>query len=370
MFRYLPREGSVLVAALGLVFVLSGVTFWSQSLLPTAESTQSALFELVMHVLFGGVILLLGIHVERSELLPEERREVVVWCFGGFWVLFVLAFWSELATLAGGSLSLDLVSNVVVYGSMGGAFGAIIGVNRGRARRNAILAEQTEEQRETLMLLTRLLRHDIRNDMQAIKAHAGFLEEAVAPDGESSLRVIQQRSDAIVRLLKDSSTLVETLGADRKLHPVSLNRVVEEEITSVIDGHPGVTVQTDIPARTQIIADGLIHQLFSNLFGNAVAHNDSEGLTIRIEATSDGETVDIVVRDDGTGIPDEIKETCFYLGEQGSESDGDGLGLYLVSRLVDVYGGSVDLKDAPGGGAQFEITLLSPDADFSDSTPV
>lgn len=359
----------MLVAALGLVFVLSGVAFWSQSLFPAAESTHAALFELVMHVLFGGVILLLGIHVERSELLPEERREVVVWCFGGFWILLVLAFWSELAALADGSLSRDLVSNVVVFGSMGGAFGGIIGVNRGRARRNAILAERTEEQRETLMLLTRLLRHDIRNDMQAIKAHAGFLEETVAPDGEPSLRVIQQRSDAIVRLLKDSSTLVETLGADRELHPVLLNRVVEEEVTSITDGHPDVTVETDIPAGTRVVSDGLIHQLFSNLLGNAVAHNDPEGLTIWIEATSDGETVDIVVRDDGMGIPEEIRETCFNLGEQGSESDGDGLGLYLVSRLADVYGGSIELKDAPGGGAQFEITLLAPSADIPESMP-
>lgn len=359
MSRLLPREGAIMVSTLGLVFILGGVSLWYLSLLPAAVSTQAALYELVVHVLFGGAILALGIHVERSELLAEERREVVLWCFAGFWILLVLAFWSGLDGLLAGEFSRELVSNVVIFGSMGGAFGAFIGVNRGRAKRNEILAEETERQRETLMLLTRLLHHDIRNDMQIIDAHAGFLEETVSDEGDSSLEVIQQRTDAIVRLLGDSATLVDTLGGDRDLHPVSLDRVVEAEVTSVSEGNPAVTVQTDVPPETRVVADGLIHQLFSNLLGNAVSHNDPAGLTIRVTARNHGDRVGVVVEDDGVGIPEDVGATCFELGEQGVESDGDGIGLYLVSRLAEVYGGSVQLADTDGG-ARFEITLLAP----------
>lgn len=359
MDRVLPREGAIMISVLGLIFIIGGVSLWYLSFLPAVESTQAALYQLVVHVLFGCSILALGIHVERSELLPEERREVVLWCFAGFWILLVLAFWSGLQGLLAGEFSRDLVSNVVVFGSMGGAFGAFVGVNRGRAKRNGMLAEETERQRETLMLLTRLLHHDIRNDMQIIGAHAGFLEGTVNEEGDSSVDVIRQRTDAIVRLLGDSATLVDTLGGDRDLHPVSLNRVVEEEVTSVREGNPAVTIETDIPAETRVVADGLIHQLFSNLLGNAVSHNDPAGLTIRIAARNHGDRVEVVVEDDGVGISEDVRATCFELGEQGVESDGDGIGLYLVSRLAEVYGGSVALGDADKG-ARFEITLIAP----------
>lgn len=353
-------DGSVLVAALGLVFVLSGTVFWSQSLLPAAETVPAALYELVMHVLFGGVILGLGIHIERSELVPEERREVVLWCFSAFMLFFWLAVWSELDAVLSATLTRELVSNVVVFGSIGGAFGAIIGVNRGRATRNGILAERTEDQRETLELLTRLLRHDIRNDMQAINGHAGFLADEVSEEGESSLAVIERRSDAVLRLLEDTSTLLETLGSDRELRPVSLSRVVEQEAAGVRDGHPEATIETDIPDDVRVVADGLLHQLFLNLLSNAVAHNDPEGLTVRVVARRRNGAVDVTVSDDGTGIPAEVRERCFELGEKGPASSGDGLGLYLVSRLTDVYGGSIEVGDAPGGGARFEITLPAP----------
>jgi signal transduction histidine kinase len=357
-FDRLPLDGSELVAALGLVFVLSGVAFWSQSILPATDTVPAALYELVMHVLFGTVILLLGIHIERSELVPEERREVILWCFSAFLFFFWLAVWSELDAVLAATMTRELVSNIVVFGSIGGAFGAIIGVNRGRATRNEILAERTEDQRETLELLTRLLRHDIRNDMQAVNAHAGFLaEEDLSEDGESSLGVIKQRSDAILRLLEDTSTLIETLGSDRELRPISLATIIEQEAVSIRDEHPEVTVETDVPEHLRVVADGLLHQLFLNLLSNAVAHNDPGELTVRVEAQERDGVVDITVSDDGKGIPEEVQDTCFELGEKGPGSSGDGLGLYLVSRLTDVYGGTVEAGDSPSGGARFDITL-------------
>jgi signal transduction histidine kinase len=360
-FDRFPLDGSVLVSTLGLVFVLSGVAFWSQSLLPAAETVSEALYELVMRVLFGLVILVLGIHIERSELVPEERWEVILWCFSAFLFFFWLAVWSQLDAVLSSTLTRDLVSDVVVFGSIGGAFGGIIGVNRGRATRNGILAERTEDQRETLELLTRLLRHDIRNDMQAISAHAGFLEDEVTEEGTSSLAVIEQRSDAVLRLLEDISTLLETLGSDRELRPVSLKSVIDREVSSLRDSHPALTVETTVPDDLQVVADGLLHQLFLNLLTNAVAHNDPETLTVTIDAASNGELAEITVRDDGSGIPEEIEETLFELGKKGPGSSGDGLGLYLVSRLVDLYGGTVAPAESPSGGARFDITLPAAD---------
>jgi signal transduction histidine kinase len=137
--------------------------------------------------------------------------------------------------------------------------------------------------------------------------------------------------------------------------------VIDREVSSLRDSHPALTVETTVPDDLRVVADGLLHQLFLNLLTNAVAHNDPETLTVTIDAASNGELAEITVRDDGSGIPEEIEETLFELGKKGPGSSGDGLGLYLVSRLVDLYGGTVAPAESPSGGAQFDITLPAAD---------
>ena len=350
-------DGSELVAALGLVFVVSGVTLWWESRLPASPTAGAALYELVVHVLFGGVVLALGVHIERSELSPDERFTVMTWCFSAFLFFVALAAWSNLASLLAGRVADPFVSDVVVFGSMGGAFGVIAGVNHGRSVRNARLAEHNEDQRETLVLLTRLLRHDIRNDMTAIRGHAELVEPHVDPEGEELVEVIQRRSESVIRLLEDTDTLIETLDGDHQFEAVDLSAVLDDQMTSVTDDHPKATILSDVPDGLWVVTDGLVHQVFSNLFGNAVAHNDPEELTIRVQATRDDDVVEIVVADDGKGIAEDARDSILELGEKGSESGGDGLGLYLVARLADVYGGSITVDESREGGARFVVTL-------------
>lgn len=363
-------DGSELVALLGLVFVVGGVSLWWYEILPMTDAIYESLYQLVMHVLFGGIILALGLHLERSELPRAERREVMIWCFSGFLFLLGLVIWASIESLARGAVTLAFASDVVTFGSLGGAFGAIAGVNSGRATRNALLAEENEEQRETLVLLTRLLRHDIRNDVAIINGHAEILDEFVAPEGEDSLSVIQERSDTIGRLLRDTDTLVKTLGEEREYVDIDLTAVIDEELTKVRTNHPTVEVRSTVPDGLVVTADGLIHQLFSNLLQNAVFHNDERGLRLEVHADRAGDDdIEIIVRDNGHGIAEEIRESCFELGERGPGSDGDGIGLYLVSRLAGVYGGSIELTDSPEGGAQFEITLPAASAPERNEQP-
>ena len=350
-------NASVLVALLGLAFVSSGATLWALALAPVADSPQNALFSLVMHVLFGGVILVLGIHIERSELLPEERFAVIVWCYGGFLLMGILGIWGHLDALLHGDLTLAFASDFLVYTSLGGAFGVVAGANWGRAAKNKQLADRNEEQRETLALLTRLLSHDIRNDLSIVNGYAEMLagrdDEAVTSRAE----VIQERVEQTDQLLEDASVLVKSIDEEREFAPIDLNRVLTEEADTIATAHDAVTVETDLPADLWVEADNLIYQLFSNLFQNAVFHNDVEGLVIDVEATRNGDSVEIVVADNGTGIPPDVSERCFELGEGGPESDGDGIGLYLVSRLAEVYGGAVELGRSPAGGAQFTVSI-------------
>jgi signal transduction histidine kinase len=354
-WRHRLVDGSVLVALLGLIFVIGGVGLWYLELVPRADSLHAVLFDLVMHVLFGGVILALGVHIERSELAPRERFSVIIWCYGGFTLMFALSVLGHLGSILNGVLTLAFVSDFFVFASLGGAFGSIAGVNRGRAIRNETLAEENREQSETLAMLTRLLSHDIRNDLAVILSYTELLTEHVDEEGQSHIEVVQNRVGDTVRLLKDASTLVKSLDDEKEFEIIDLSAVLDKQVKEIREDHSDVEIESEIPSGITIEADSLVHQLFSNLLQNAVFHNDNEDLTINVTAEQNGDSVDVTVSDNGKGIPPEMSETCFELGKKGTGSEGDGIGLDLVSRLPDIYFGSFEADDSPIGA----VRLLS-----------
>jgi signal transduction histidine kinase len=69
------------------------------------------------------------------------------------------------------------------------------------------------------------------------------------------------------------------------------------------------------------------------------------------------------VADDGPGIPDEHGAQLFSADTKGLDSDGTGMGLYLVERLIDIYGGEVRVEDNTPRGAVFVVELPTTPAD-------
>lgn len=98
-----------------------------------------------------------------------------------------------------------------------------------------------------------------------------------------------------------------------------------------------------------------IYQLFANMVGNALAYNDSAGprLSIQHEKGEDG-VHRYIVSDNGPGIPPGDEEKVFQPLFKG-ESGGTGVGLAIVRKIVETYGGSIEVRNE--GGARFEFTL-------------
>ncbi|MGZ8993212.1 MAG: PAS domain-containing sensor histidine kinase [Burkholderiaceae bacterium] len=103
-------------------------------------------------------------------------------------------------------------------------------------------------------------------------------------------------------------------------------------------------------------------QVVSNLLTNAARYT-REGGHIWISAAREGETVTVRIRDDGVGIPNEMVSRVFELFKQvdpagDSSSGGLGIGLYLVRRLVELHGGSVEAtSDGLNTGSEFIVRL-------------
>ncbi|MFQ3295028.1 MAG: signal transduction histidine kinase [Halobacteriales archaeon] len=114
----------------------------------------------------------------------------------------------------------------------------------------------------------------------------------------------------------------------------------------------------------------MLSSVFTNLLNNAVLHNDSEYPSVWVDVTVERYTASIRVADDGPGVPPNRRDEIFGRGEKGLESEGTGVGLYLVDTLTSEFGGDVWVEDSEHGGTAFVVTLpLAKPATEADAVP-
>lgn len=179
-----------------------------------------------------------------------------------------------------------------------------------------------------------------------------------ADEREALYQVIEHSGRKMNRLIDD---LLDLDRIDRgKVHPQrkptdvgALARRVVAETTQLAD-HP-VRVHAD--AATVEVDPGKVERVIENLLMNAARHTPpGTAVLVGIAIRPDG--IEIVVEDDGAGVPDELKDVLFEPFRQGEGSSGGmGIGLSLVRRFAELHGGSARVEDAPAGGARFVVSL-------------
>lgn len=220
--------------------------------------------------------------------------------------------------------------------------------------------KQLEQKTEQLEALNRVVRHDIRNDMAVVLGWAESLREHVDDDGQPALEHILRSSEHVVELTESARMFVDSLATDgaAELKPVDVRDTVTSELTKAQETHSNAHFEVDgeIPQVT-VRANEMLSSVFRNLLENAVRHNDKPTPEITVSGSTQGDTVQIRVADNGPGIPDEQKERIFGKDEKGAASLGSGIGLYLVKTLINQYNGTVWVEDNNPTGAVFTIEL-------------
>ncbi len=115
----------------------------------------------------------------------------------------------------------------------------------------------------------------------------------------------------------------------------------------------------DLPRQIYYGSASLLDQVWINLIDNAIKHSPAGG-SIRIAIHSTAETIGVSVSDDGDGMTEEVQKHIFekfYQGDKSHGAEGNGLGLALVKRIVDLCRGSISVESAPGRGSTFFISL-------------
>lgn len=259
--------------------------------------------------------------------------------------------------------SVWLVANWVRWAlSMGLGVGLVVGISYSRglseritAERHSLRAEYMQEQRDLVNQMNDILRHEVLNAAQVVHGNATLLreeDEAIDPDDERIERIYRQGGD-LTDVVREVRALLNTIEEDRERATIDLTTVLHREIQSLRSNHQDVDVHTAIPSDLSIEGDELLGRVFGNLLRNAVEHNDTDSLRIDVDATVTTETIVVTIRDDGDGIPEAELDSLFERPQVGTH----GLGLYIVKRLVDSYGGTLTLAETGPDGTTFEVRL-------------
>jgi PAS domain S-box-containing protein len=233
------------------------------------------------------------------------------------------------------------------------------------------LANSLNDQREQLELLNRVLRHDIRNDMQVILMWVEALDSHADSDGEEIIDRVLTSGQHVVELTDIAKTIVEAIleGEDVSLEPVDFGTLLETVVNTRQGTFEAATIRMEgQPPAVTVEANEMLSAIFRNLINNAVQHNDADEPRVTISSQVDDDSVRIRVADNGPGIPDDQRDQIFDSDEKGLDSTGTGMGLYLVTNLVDMYDGSVRIENNEPRGTVFVVELPTIDASEDDAS--
>jgi PAS domain S-box-containing protein len=204
--------------------------------------------------------------------------------------------------------------------------------------------------------------HEIRNPLAGIGGFAGLLERDLDVDDprRALVRKIVQGVSSLNKIV--SNLLVYTRPMEVNLHRVEFTQWMDEilryaEVEIAKDDKPIQIVRDWAFDKLVIRLDPeKFQQVFLNLIFNAIQAMPGKGvLTVHAHVDEEG-WLRIAIRDTGMGIPkanlDKIFNPFFTTKEQGT-----GLGLAIVQRIVNLHGGTIEVRSEQGAGTEFEVRL-------------
>ena len=214
-----------------------------------------------------------------------------------------------------------------------------------------------------------VLGHELRNPVMALDAGLNIMGRR--DDAVSNQRIRDEMGRQVSHLGRLVEDLLDISRIDQgklslRKEQVELQSVLSfavEASTPQIEARSHTLTVEIPPGPTLLNADATrLAQVVSNLLNNAAKYTPDGG-HITLTALIESGAVEIVVADNGMGVPDEMKAKIFELFAQvepapGRAREGLGIGLALVQELVEMHGGTVALSsDGPGRGSQFSIRL-------------
>lgn len=234
----------------------------------------------------------------------------------------------------------------------------ILGVSRDVTERETLI-EKLEKSNDDLDEFAYVASHDLKSPLNAIKRLVSFIEED-AVDGFDELttkhfEMIKGRADRMLKLLSDLLSFAR-IGRDPQEFELLNLQSVSESCIGLLDVPSGFNI--DVKSKNLFLPRIPLELVLTNLMSNAVKHHESDSGKICISSEEKTKHYEIIIEDDGPGISEKMHDKIFQKFQTLKPRDqveGSGLGLSMVQKTVEYYGGSISVATSDLNGAKFII---------------
>jgi PAS domain S-box-containing protein len=237
------------------------------------------------------------------------------------------------------------------------------------AQEREALLEQAQEAVRTRDEFLSIASHELRTPLASLQLVVQSFKRSV--QGDPTPERLGRALETVERQVRRLSRLVEQLldvsritagRFELSVGPVDLGEVTREALSGLRGEleRAGCTATLEEPAgRVITLGDrGRLEQVLTNLLSNALRYGAGKPIQVRVGEQHGHALVE--VKDEGIGIPHEDQQRIFRRFERGAASrdyGGLGLGLYIVSRILQAHGGHISVRSQPGQGSTFCVTL-------------
>ena len=217
--------------------------------------------------------------------------------------------------------------------------------------------------------------HEIKTPLAVIRSYAGALQREDLTQEER-----KEYASTIATASENLSTLISNILRLNKLENQEIvpNAAAYDLTRQLSDcalayeeqwENKNIDFDAQLEERVMILADeSMLEIVFNNLIANAIKFTEPGG-RILLRQENDGSDVVVTIADTGCGMSEETMRRIFdkfYQGDTSHAVEGNGLGLALARRVLEISGGSISVRSAPGEGSEF-IVRLKRLADSNDS---
>lgn len=264
---------------------------------------------------------------------------------------------NQLITLANGQEIILETTKKTFKGSDGNTY--IMSVSRDVTEKE-ILINDLKRSNSDLDNFAYVASHDLKSPLNVIKRLVSWVvedcDDILPQDSKENLALVLNRANRMEKLLVDLLSY-SRLGKDyQESTELNLKQLVVE-LLSLIDLPMGFVVNCDdIELAVPAVPFNVV---MLNLVNNAIKHHDSGNAKIEIKAKRGAKGATIIVQDNGPGIAVQNRERIFKLFETlrpRDEVEGSGMGLSVVKKIVEHYGGHISVEDNLPRGTKFIVT--------------
>lgn len=227
---------------------------------------------------------------------------------------------------------------------------------------------ETADRLKSAFLAT--MSHELRTPLNSIIGFTGIILQGLAgpltEEQEKQLTMVQKSAQHLLALINDVLDISKIEAGELHIgqEPVDITRVIESVITAMqpIAEKKGLLIIYFLaPGTVRVTGDQRrIEQILMNLLSNAIKFTDQG--TITVTSTTRSGHVFISVQDTGIGIDEKDIATLFKPFHQidagtTRKHEGTGLGLSISRKLVDLHGGTIEVKSTAGKGSEFTVSL-------------